>query len=157
MPDWYGVSAIKDAFWRRKVADAHSKLVVQLLEDFFLYSECILPTFQDSLADCLLALFCPRGSCTVMKRFWDHLSSSLHSLLVRGTYPLLNCKMQVVCFCKYLFCKPQFAIFIIQECTGQLIMCCLAASPDLNLQSFELVLSNFEKAENLQVNLYAIC
>ena len=98
MPDWYGVTVIKD---RRNVADAHRELVVQLLEYcfLFLYSECVLPTFQDSLADCLLALFCPRGSCcTIMKRFWDHLSSCLHSLLFRGTYPLLNCKMQVVLF-----------------------------------------------------------
>ena len=83
-----------------------ARLAVQLLEDryFFLYSECVLPTYQDSLADCLLALFCPRGNyCTIMKRFWDHLSSCLHSLLFRGTYPLLNYKMQVICLCKYLF------------------------------------------------------
>lgn len=54
-------------------------------------------------------------------------------------------------------CFLSMLLFIIQECAGQLIMCCLAASPDLNLQSFELVLSNFGKAENLQVNHHALC
>ena len=64
---------------------------------FMVNSENLLQKFQDKLASCLLAIFCPvEGHPNVPKRFWDHLSYCLHLLLLNGAYPLLNHKMQVI-------------------------------------------------------------
>ena len=60
------------------------------------YNRDVPLTFQDNLACCLDALFCPVvRNHTVMKRFWDHISSCLHLVLLSGAYPMLSCQLQV--------------------------------------------------------------
>lgn len=65
-------------------------------------------------------------------------------------HSIIRCRLVVdhlqECICSKL-CIP----VALKECTGQLLMHCLATNPDLIIQSFELILSYFGRAEYLQV------